>query len=224
MSRLIALTLMAAGAAATAGTAQAERRIAAGLSGGTTGASAEATVKLGGHLQVRGGYNYLEYGIEVGYEDIDYSGDLDLSTLGAFVDLRPFGNAFILTGGAFIGDKALNLIADPSSTYEIGDQTFTSAQVGTLRLDAELEETAPFVGLGWDTTFQGDGAWGFKLIAGAMFTGSPSIDVYTVGGTRTPSEDALLQQEIAEEEANLQDDVDGFEVFPVVQLGLTLAF
>lgn len=219
-----AFALAAAATLAGAGTAHAEKRLAVGLAGGTTGVSGEVSFKANRYVHLRGGYNYFQYDLDDGYEDIDYSGELDLSNFGAFVDLHPFGNGFLLSGGAFIGDKALNLIAEPSSTYEIGDQTFTAAQVGTLHFDAELESTAPFVGLGWDTTFQGDSAWGLRFIAGAMFTGSPSIDLYTVGGTRSPSEDAALQQEIAEEEANLQDDVSDYEVYPVAQIGLTFAF
>jgi len=224
MRTALTMTLAAAATLATAGAAHAEKRVAIGVAGGTTGVSGEVSFKANRFIHLRGGYNYFQYDLDDGYEDIDYSGELDLSNFGAFVDLHPFGNGFVLSGGAFMGDKALNLVAEPSSTYEIGDQTFTSAEVGTLHLDAELESTAPFVGLGWDTTFQGDGNWGLRLLAGAMFTGTPSIDVYTEGGTRTPEQDAALQQEIAEEEANLQDDVDGYEVYPVVQIGLTFAF
>lgn len=220
----LALTMAAAATLAATGAAHAEKRVAVGVSGGTTGLNGEVSFKANRFIHLRGGYNYFQYDLDDGYEDIDYSGELDLSNFGAFVDLHPFGNSFLLTGGAFIGDKGLNLVAESSSTYEIGDQTFTSAQIGTLHLDAELESTAPFVGLGWDTTFQNDNTWGFKIMAGAMFTGTPGVDLYTVGGTRTPAEDAALQQEIAEEEANLQDDVDSYEVYPVVQLGLTFAF
>jgi hypothetical protein len=218
------LAVAVAAAVATSGAAHAEKRLAVGVSGGTTGVTGELTYKVNDYVHLRGGYNYFQYGMDDTYEDISYDGDLDLSTFGAFIDLHPFGNSFMLTGGAYIGDKMLELVADESSVYEINGTPFTSAQVGTLHLDAEMESTAPFVGLGWDTTFQNDNTWGFKIIAGAMFTGSPSVDLYTVGGQRTPAEDAILQAEIEEEEANLQDDVDDYEVYPVVQLGLTFAF
>jgi hypothetical protein len=224
MKRMMTLALLATGAGLAAGTACADPGFAIGGGVGTTGGKIEAEVSVTPHIVLRGGYNYFKYDVDNGYEDIDYTGDLDLTTWGAFVDLHPFGGAFMLTGGAYIGDKGLALTASPSSTYEIDGQTFTAAEVGTLHLDANMESTAPFVGLGWDTTFSGDGPWGFRFVAGAMFTGSPSVDLYTVGGTRTPTQDAALQQAIADEEVNLQDDVNDFEVYPVVEAGLTFRF
>lgn len=216
------ITLAAVAIGAGAGVAHAQSGIAVGLGIGTTGGVAEAQVEVTPNIQLRGGYNYFKYGADDTYDDIAYNGDLDLTTLGAFIDLRPFGGSFIITGGAYFGEKGLDLTATPTANVAIGNQTFTPAQVGSLALTADLEDTAPFAGLGWDSTFQGDGNIGFKFIAGAMFTGSPQIDLVSSGGTL--SNDPALQAELANEEQNLQDEVDDYEVFPVVQLGLTLRF
>ena len=219
MKRMITLAALAIGAGA--GTGAAHAQIAVGLGIGTTGGVAEAQMEVTPNIQIRGGYNYFQYDLDDAYDDIEYSGDLDFSTLAAFVDLRPFGNSFIITGGAYFGEKTISLSALPGQTYEIGGQTYTSAQVGTLTGSVDLEDTAPFVGLGWDTTFQG-GPIGFKFIAGAMFTGTPTANLSSTGGTL--SNDATFQQQLADEEQNLQDDINDFEVYPVVQAGLTLSF
>ena len=105
---------------------------------------------------------------------------------------------------------------------QIGNQTFTPAQVGTLGMAADLEDTAPFVGLGWDTHIRGQRGIGFKFIAGAMFTGSPQVNLTSTGGTL--SNDANFQTQLAVEEQNLQDDINDYEIYPVVQSGLTFAF
>jgi hypothetical protein len=219
MKRTMTLAaLMAAGAAAT-GAAQAQ--VAVGGSIGTTGASVEATVKVLPGLNIRGGYNYFQYEADDTYDDIAYEGDLDLNTLGAFVDWHPFGNSFMITGGAYLGEKSLDLLATPTQNVQIGSQTFTPAQVGTLSMQADLEDTAPFVGIGWDNTFENPGI-GFKFIAGAMFTGSPQVDLAASGGTL--SNDANFQTQLAQEEANLQEDISDYEIYPVVQAGLTFSF
>jgi hypothetical protein len=86
---------------------------------------------------------------------------------------------------------------------------------------ADLEDTAPFVGIGWDTTFENPGV-AFKFIAGAMFTGSPQVNLTASGGTL--SNDPNFQTQLAQEEQNLQNDIDAYEIYPVVQAGLTLSF
>jgi len=219
MKRTITLAACAIAGAATAGAAQAQVAIGGGI--GTTGATVEAQVKVMPGVVLRGGYNYLEYEADDTFDDIAYKGDLDLNTLGAFVDFHPFGNAFFITGGAYLGDKALDLTATPTANVQIGNQTFTPAQVGVLGLTGDLEDTAPFVGLGWDTTFESTGL-GFKFVAGAMFTGTPQVNLVSTGGSL--SNDPNFQAQLAVEEQNLQDDVNDYEVYPVVQLGVTYSF
>jgi hypothetical protein len=219
MKRTITLAALVLGGA---GAAHAQGNFAVSLGIGTTGGVVEAQAELTPNIQLRGGYNYFQYNHDDSYDDIRYNGDLDLSTVGAFVDFRPFGGSFIITGGAYFGEKTLGLTAEPGQTYQIGGQTYSSAQVGTLSGSADLEDTAPFVGLGWDTTFQGNGNIGFKLIAGAMFTGSPDVELTSTGGSL--SNDPTFQSNLATEEQNLEDDVDDYKVYPVVQAGLTFRF
>jgi hypothetical protein len=215
---LLSLAALAAGA----GAAHADRGLAIGGAIGTTGGTIEGQAQLTPYVQVRGGFNYFQYGVDDTFDDVAYDGDLDLSTFGAFVDFRPWGNSFLVTGGAFIGDKTLDMTATPTTNVQIGDVSYTPAQVGSLTLDASLEDLAPFVGLGWDTTFQGDGPVGFKLLLGAMFSGSPQVKLTSSGGTLSTNPTFLA--EVAKEEQNLQEDIDDFEIYPVAQVGLTFRF
>ncbi len=219
MKRTITFAALAMGAGAGAGAAHAQ--LALGASIGTTGGVAEVQTQITSTVQLRGNYNYFQYGADDTYDDIAYNGDLDMTTFGAFVDFRPFANSFIVTAGAYFGEKKLDLNATPTQNVQIGNQTFTPAQVGTLSMAADLEDTAPFVGLGWDTTFQG-GNIGFKVIAGAMFTGSPQVNLTATGGSL--SNDTNFQNQLTIEEQNLQDDIDAYEVYPVLQVGLTFGF
>lgn len=220
-------TLLLAGLAASAGTVGVEAasaQIAVGVGIGTGGVSAEAQVKIAPWLQLRGGYNYFEYTSDgENFDDITYDGSIDLTSFGAFVDLHPFSNSFVISGGAlmFQGDNFLDFGATPTSNVQIGDTTYTPAQVGRLGLTADFEESiAPYIGIGWDTT--GGGGIGLKLLLGAAFTGTPSIDITSTGGTL--SSDATFQQKVAQEETNANDDIEEYKIIPVVQLGLTFGF
>jgi hypothetical protein len=55
-----------------------------------------------------------------------------------------------------------------------------------------------------------------------MFTGSPQVDLTATGGTL--SNDPNFQTQLAQEEQNLQDEISDYEVYPVVQAGLTFSF
>lgn len=223
MKRSVALALAAAGVGTGLSAQDACAQLAIGGGVGTTGGKIEAEYQVANGVVLRGGYNYFKYSRDDSqYDDITYDGDLDLSTVGAFVDLHPFGGAFMLTAGVYFGDKTLDLTADPQSTYDIGGTTYTSAQVGTLAAHGELESSAPFVGLGWDTTYTGSGPWGFKFIAGVMFTGSPDIQLTSTGGSA--SSNPTFQQSLRQEEADLANDVDDFKVYPVVEAGVTFRF
>jgi len=224
MRASVALAVVAAGIGAglVAGEAQAQLAVGGGI--GTTGGKIEAEYQVIPHLVLRGGYSYFKYSADNSYEAIAYNGDLDLSTLGAFLDFHPLGGSFMLTAGGYFGDKTLDLTAGSANSYTIDGQTFTSAQTGTLKLHGQLEKSAPFVGLGWDTTYSGKGHLGFKFLAGAMFTGTPSVALTSTGGTRTPTQDAAFQQALSNENASLKNEVDTFKVYPVVETGLTFRF
>ena len=117
--------------------------------------------------------------------------------------------------------QTLDLLATPASNVQIGSQTYTPAEVGTLGMAADLEDTAPFVGIGWDNTFENPGI-AFKFIVGAMFTGSPQVNLTATGGTL--ANDPNFQTQLAQEEQILQDEINEYEVYPVVQAGLTFSF
>jgi hypothetical protein len=225
MKASFALALAAAGIGAGLGAGEAHAQLAIGGGIGSTGGKVEAEYQTVPGLVVRGGYNYFKYSnIDGTYDNVRYSGDLDLSTVGVFLDWHPLGGSFMLSAGAYLGDKKLDLVSDSASTYTIGGQTFTSAQTGQLHFKGELEKNAPFVGLGWDTTYTGDGHWGFKLIAGAMFTGEPDVKITSVGGVRTPQQDAAFQQAITDAQNTAKKDAKDFKIYPVVEAGLTYKF
>jgi len=76
---------------------------------GTTGATVEAKFAPNDLVGLRGSFNFLSINVDEEYDDIDYEGDFDATTFGGFVDVAPFKNGFVLSGGAFVGDKTLDL-------------------------------------------------------------------------------------------------------------------
>ncbi|MEM8985571.1 MAG: hypothetical protein AAGC95_02515 [Pseudomonadota bacterium] len=200
----------------------AESRIAVGGNIGTTGVAADVQFKVNDFIVLRGGGNYLEFELnEETYDDIEYDAEIDFTNFAAFVDLHPFANAFTISGGVYVGDKGLSLDARPIEPVEIGGQTFTPEQVGSLVGDVDLEDAAPYLGLGFNNAFTG-GRLSFSAMAGVMFTGDPDVSLNSEGGILSDS--AVLRAELDAEEENLEADVDDFEFYPVLTIGLNIRF
>lgn len=210
----------------TAGAAEAQGRarspITAALNAGTPGLGAEVQLSLGPVVTIRGGFDTLGYDFDEAYGDVDYSGRFDFDTVSGFVDIHPFMNAFLISGGVYVGDRTIDLGAQPSQPVEIGGATFTPAQVGRLSGRIKLSETAPFVGIGYDDAFMREGRFGFRAIAGVAWSPEPEVGLSSSGGTL--SNDPTFRARLDQEAQEIRDDAEDKGFFPVVQLGLTARF
>lgn len=202
-------------------------RFAIGPQIGTTGVGIEAQFKVSDRITLRGGFDSLQFDAEVDGDDILYDGELDFTTGGVFADLHPTGGAFFLTAGVYFGDRQISVSGTPApgTTVEIGDDTFTAEQVGTLNGEMDFGGTAPLVGLGWNNTFTASRRWGFKFMAGAAFGSDPDATLTRTGGSALSTADqARIDAELRAEELEIEEEADDFKVFPVVQLGVAYRF
>jgi len=197
-------------------------KFAVGLGVGTTGGTVEGKYAPNNTVALRGNFNFLNFSVDEEFDDIDYEGDFDATTFGGFVDLAPFQNGFILSGGAFIGDKTLDLDATPTTNVEIGGQVFSPTEVGTLTGQAELNSFAPYAGIGYDGFIAGSSDWSFNARAGVMFTGSPEVDLISANGTL--SNNPLLRQELEAEIAAIEEEADDYKYYPVLSIGVARRF
>ena len=220
---LIALSVLAC----TAGAAKAQSRhprspITAALNMGTTGVGAEVQLAVGPVFVVRGGIDTLGYDFDESYSDVDYSGRFDFDTVSGAVDLHPFLNGFLISGGVYVGERTINLDGQPNAPVDIGGQTFTPQQVGTLSGRIKLSDTAPFVGVGYDDSFYREGRWGFRGMVGVAWSQEPEVGLNSEGGTL--SNDPIFRARLEQEAREIQEDAEGKAFFPIVQLGVTARF
>lgn len=195
--------------------------ISVNLKAGTTGIGVEGEYSLNEYLGARLGGNYFKYSYDGTDDDVKYNYDLGLKTLSALIDYHPFKGSFRLSGGAFYNGNKLDATATSSASYNIGNSTYTGAQLGTLKGTIDYKKFAPYAGLGWDTSFGKESGWGFVFEAGALFQGTPKVALSADGPIST---DLTFQQELALEQKNLQDDLDHYKVYPVVSLGVSYRF
>jgi hypothetical protein len=185
---------------------------------GTLGIGGDLTTNLIPQVNLRGGVQWMAFGLSAEFGDIDYNLEVDFLNPMVMVDWYPFNGSFRISGGALFNGSELHLKATSHQSIEIGDQTFTPAEYGALKGDIDFQPVAPYIGIGLGNALDPDKRWGIVSDIGIAFTGSPNIDLRATGA------DPALQAELAKEERDIQDDLDAFKFFPVASIGLFFRF
>ena len=192
-----------------------------GIKAGLLGAGFEVERSFTDTIGARVGVNYFPYDYNATEDDIDYDFELQLLTLGVFLDWHPFKGSFRFTGGMIYNGNSLDATAKSATTFDIGDNTYSGSQVGTLSGEIDFNDFAPYAGLGWNTAFGKEGHWGFIFELGVIFQGSPTAKLSATG---TLANDPGFRADLSKEEKNLQDDLDSFEYYPVISIGFNYRF
>jgi hypothetical protein len=200
----------------------AQAQVIVGAHVGTAGIGPDLEYRLNDNLTVRGAADWLDFSYGRTYDNVHYDGKLKMATAGAFVDWHPWANAIFLSGGAYFGDRRLDLSAHPSGPVTLGGQVFTAAQAGSLQGRIKMSSAAPFAGLGFDTAAADKRGWGLRGLIGVAFSGKPTVDLSSSGGQLSGS--PVLQTALAQEQANIASKDQVLQYYPVVQAGLTYRF
>ncbi|HOY09002.1 MAG TPA: hypothetical protein PLB05_02875 [Candidatus Omnitrophota bacterium] len=196
-------------------------RLAIGLQGGTLGGGVEGIIKIHDQFNTRIGVNGFDFDYDGTEDDVEYDFELKLFTVSALVDWFPFSNNFRLSAGFMVNGNEINASAKSSDDYTLGDVTYTSSQVGTLKGNIGFNDLAPYLGIGYGNPFGADGSWLLSLDFGVMYQGEPEVDL---------SADGLLANnpaflgDLQREEDNLENDISAFKFYPVIALGITYRF
>ncbi len=192
-----------------------------GIKTGTLGLGLEVERSFSDSISGRIGVNYFTYSYSGTPDDIEYDFDLNLMSLSALLDWHPFKGSFRISAGAIYNGNDLDAKAKTSATFDIGDSTYTSGEIGTLKGKIDFDDIAPYLGLGWDTSFGKKKGFGFLFELGVIYQGSPKVDLSADGPIAS---NLTFQNELAKEEKNLQSDLDEFKVYPVIAIGLSYRF
>ena len=186
---------------------------------GTLGVGLEVERTFSDSISSRVGVNYFTYSYSGTESGIEYEFDLNLMSVSALLDWHPFKGSFRVSGGAIYNGTNIDGTAQLAVNNNIiGGTPFTNTEIGTLTAEVDFNDIAPYLGLGWDTSFGKDNSFGFIFEAGAIYQGSPEVDL-TATGT-APG----LQAALTNEEQDLQDDLDEFKVYPVISIGISYRF
>lgn len=192
----------------------------AGVTAGSLGIGPEITYRLSDSLAVRANATFFGFNQNVDTDGVEYDGNLKLRSFGAMLDFHPFRGGFRISAGARINSNKVRLKATPTTSVDIGDDTYTPAQIGVLSGDVEAKKFAPALTLGYGGGLTPGLKFGIE--AGALFQGSPRVNRLQTTGTLASS--ATFQASLREEEREIEDDIKRFKVYPILQISLGYRF
>ena len=217
LARLLAPCLLAPCLLAT-GTAAANDypTLSVGPKASTLGLGAEMGVRFNEYVGMRVGGDYFDYSFSETPDDLKYDVDLTWSSFGAVVDVHPFANGWRATAGFRFNGNDANLEGESSGPVKIGNTTYQPAQLGTVRGDLDLNQFAPYIGVGYSTPLWQD-RLELSFDAGMLYQGKPKANLKASG---LLANDPQLIADLKQEEEDIEDDVGFLEFYPVVGIAL----
>ena len=188
---------------------------------GTLGWGGEVTTDLIPQVNLRGSAQWLDFDIEAEFEDVDYDLDLDLFNPVLMLDWHVFDDAFRISGGVLLRGPEFDLEARSSEPVEIGGEVYEPDELGTLRGEADYREVSPYVGIGWGNALSANSRWGLSIDIGVIFLGPADVDLSATGPIAS---DQTFQAQLAQEEEDIEDELEDWGFYPVLSLSLFFRF
>ncbi len=194
----------------------------ASLKVSTLGPGVEVQEKFGSNLGLRLDANYLPITTNFTVDSVRYKADFSWKNVSLLADFYPFSGIFRLTGGVFYNGNTVDVTGAPSGTVQIGDHSYSAADVGTISGSLEFNKIVPYAGFGWSGGSTASGDWTISIDIGIMFQGAPSVSNLTASGLLGSS--SAFSSDLDKERADIKDEMDSYQYYPVVALGLAYHF
>lgn len=191
----------------------------------TLGLGAEVALPLAESVDARLGFNtfnrdFNKSTVTQGLPT-DYTGKLELSSMVVLADWHPAANAFRVSGGLLFNNNKFTLTGVPAaSTINIGGIAYPVPAGAAVNGQVDFNKVAPYLGIGWGRT-PGNSGWSFSSDIGIVFQGTPKSNITT---TNIPDVYGTLASDVAQANADLQDALKNFNIYPVVSIGFGYTF
>ena len=200
---------------------------------GSMGVGLDMSVKLSDGISMRLPLRYMQIDVDGDLAGISYETELTVGGIGLVGDYHPFGGGLRLSGGLFYNLMDASLSANPSSPVSIGGVSYLADQIGTISVDVDYRNFAPYLGVGYGGPIGRDRGLQFFADVGVLWVGDPDIDMSVSDPPEPPAIPVLPvpgppypgpvpPSNILSEKDDIKQDLPEF--YPVVQIGMTYRF
>lgn len=184
---------------------------------GTLGLGADLALELGPRVVARGGVGVMPFEFTGTFDDIEMTLELPSTWYNVGVDLYLTGVVRI-GAGLMVKSEDPTLSATPTEPLEVGSQTFSPDQIGTLSGTLDSGRQAPYVLIGFGKHTRGIG---LTLDLGVAFQKETRVTLDASGGTL--SEDPGFRAELEAEARSFEEDLPTYiDLWPVLSLGVRI--
>jgi hypothetical protein len=159
--------------------------------------------------------------------DLDYDIDFDYGASALFIDWHVLGGGFRVSAGMLKNNGAAEGTGALQGAIVIDGQALDPSDFsGDIGTEVSLGESyQPYIGIGWGRGAGGDGGFSVSLDVGvALLDTSVDFDAtVNAGGTNGLSQ-AELDSVLRAMEKDAEDELDDYELWPVLALGVNYAF
>lgn len=195
---------------------------------GTLGFGGGVGVGLTDSITARLGYTTYDYDRDLETDDVDYNGELELGGTEAMLDWHPFNGSFRVTGGVIFSRNKIDVDAKLNRDITVNGVTYDAGDLGSLDGDVKFKSTTPYIGIGWGNVAGKDGNFHFVADIGVQYLGSPRVNLNgscsAQGVLTDPVACAELEDNVRAEEDDLNDEVENYKWWPVLNIGVGYRF
>ena len=203
------------------------------------GIGIEAATPVSKRINLRGGFNFLNYNRDFNNDGIHYDGQLSFRSGEAHLDWYPLGGFHITPGLLFYnGNKVTASASVPSGqTFTLGGTQYESDPTGVNPVTGNGQLTwpkaAPQILVGFGNLLPRNGRhFGFNFEFGGEYAGAPTVGLNLQGTACNTSTDVCanaatdpgIQSSIQAQEKKINHDLAPFKFFPQVSLGFGINF
>lgn len=203
------------------------------------GIGIEAATPISHRLNLRGGFNFLNYSRGFNNDGIHYDGTLNFRSAEAHLDWYVLGGFHISPGVLFYnGNKVTASASVPSSqTFTLGGTQYQSDPSGVNPVTGTggltWPKAAPSILAGFGNILPRSGRhFGFNFEVGGEYMGAPTATLNlqgiacntSTGVCANAATDPGIQSSIQSQEKKINHDLSPFKFFPQISLGFGINF
>jgi len=207
ISAALAASLLAA-------VAQADEGLGLGVAGkaSTLGYGVELGYRFSNYLAVRAGINKGSFDTTGTESGTNYNYTMTFDNVPVTLDWFVFGGTFRISGGIVSNNNKLTGMAN--GQLDINGILYPS---GSATTETTFAKTSTYLGIGWGGLPSATKGFGMSFDLGVMGQGSPTTKITSTSVPVPPND-------IAAEEAALNEDLKNFKYWPVVSFGIGYTF
>ena len=180
-----------------------------GVQAAIFGLGANVKGKVSDNLGIRASYETFSVNdYEVTDDTTKYNFDLNLEDFMLVGDYHPWKGSFKLSAGMIVNNSVLDGDITPNTRgndkieFDFNNKHYSYSvdELGSIQTKVDFDPVAPYVGFGWDTSFDKQKGFGFTFDIGVAYQGAAQAEYKLKYGAALD-----IDKRIAEETANIPD-------------------